>query len=276
MTLNNIKSMQLYPRAERILTDLRALGYSDDAPVDVDTLNRFDQLHYHGTEALDAAITDTGMKSGDRVLEIGSGWGGCARYLAHCTSAHVTAVELQEDYNRIAQDLTRRCGLSSDVQHVNADFLELNRSPETYDHIVSWLALFHIPDRPRYLRKVNQLLRPGGTFLAEDLFMITPPSDDEQEDFQRHLFPNSLTDHATYHSTLRDAGFEIVTSTDMTADWGHFTASRLAAFRNNRAAYEAAHGADGYRVIEVFYNKMAGYFARGLVGGLRFMATRDT
>ena len=271
----DIKSMQLYPRAERILTDLRALGYTDDMPVSVDVLNRFDQLHYHGTDALDAAISDTGMKTDDQVLEVGSGWGGCARYLAQRAGANLTAVELQEDYHRIAQNLTARAGLGSAVTHVNADFLALNLPDTRFDRVVSWLALFHIPDRSRYLSKIHAALKPGGTFFAEDLFLITPPAPDEIDDFRAHLFPNSLVDHETYHSTLRDAGFTIIESTDMTADWTAFTADRLVSFRKAQAAYEAIHGKDGFDIIETFYSKMSGYFQRGLVGGLRFTAKRN-
>ncbi|WP_120500585.1 cyclopropane-fatty-acyl-phospholipid synthase family protein [Roseovarius sp. EL26] len=269
-----IKSMQLYPRAERLLDDLAAIGIDDQTSLDVETLNRFDQLHYHGTEALDVAITQTGMKTGEQVLEIGSGWGGCARYLAHRSGAHVTAVELQDDYNRVAQDLTNRTGLAQGVTHLNADFLKAPLPRHGFDHAVSWLALFHIPDRARYLGKIYEALKPGGDFYAEDLYLIAPPDPAEQEDFQRHLFPNSLIDIESYHATLRDAGFEIADSTDMTEDWATFTATRLKAFREGRADYEAVHGADGYRVIETFYDKMAGYFARGLVGGIRFRARR--
>ncbi|SLN69137.1 Demethylrebeccamycin-D-glucose O-methyltransferase [Roseovarius albus] len=269
-----IKSMQLYPRAERLLDDLAAIGIANGMPVDVETLNQFDQLHYHGTEALDVAIDQTGMAAREQVLEIGSGWGGCARYLAHRSGAHVTAVELQEDYNRIAQDLTNRSGLKEGVTHLNADFLEIALPRHGFDHAVSWLALFHIPGRARYLGKVHDALKPGGNFYAEDLYLISPPDKAEQEDFKRHLFPNSLVNIESYRTTLREAGFEITDITDMTEDWATFTATRLEAFRNSRSAYVAVHGTDGYRVIETFYDKMAGYFARGLVGGIRFMSRR--
>ncbi|MEL7114997.1 MAG: hypothetical protein AAGP08_05285, partial [Pseudomonadota bacterium] len=143
---------------------------------------------------------------------------------------------------------------------------------ETYDHVVSWLALFHIPNRTAYLSKIRTALAQGGTFYAEDLYEIAPPPDEEAEDFRAHLFPNSMVDLETYRATLTDAGFKDVQLVDMTADWSAFTAERLDAFRANRANYEAVHGADGYRVIETFYTKMAGYFARGLVGGLRLTA----
>ncbi len=74
MTQDTIKSMQLYPRPERILADLAARGYAGEAALDMEVLTQLDQLHYHGTEALDAAISQCGIGQADRILEVGSGW----------------------------------------------------------------------------------------------------------------------------------------------------------------------------------------------------------
>lgn len=272
MNAKDIKSMQLYPRAERILSDLAHLGYGGDDPVPVEVLNQFDQLHYHGTEALDAAIEGAGISPGQKVLEVGSGWGGCARYIAHASGAHVTAVELQGDYHSVAEGLTQRAGLGERVAHVNADFLQWQVPEAGFDHVVSWLALFHIPDRAAYLSRIARGLKPGGMLSVEDLYLIAPPPEDEAEDFRAHLFPNSLVRMEEYQATLDEAGFEVVQMDDMTADWSAFTKDRLDAFRRNRAAYEAVHGTEGFGIIETFYEKMAGYFERGLVGGLRYCA----
>ena len=272
----NIKTMQLYPRAERILADLNASGYAGDTPLPLDVLTRFDQLHYHGTQALDAAVSACGIAAGDKVLEVGSGWGGCARYVAHVSGADVTAIELQSDYDNVARQLTARAGLADNVAHINADFLSVDLPTNSYDHAVSWLALFHIPRRKDYLEKISNSLKPGGFLYAEDLFQIQAPRHDEADDFNRHLFPNSLVDVETYKTSLHSAGFELLELQDMTEDWTDFTATRLAAFHATRAEYEAVHGAHGYAAIETFYSKMAGYFARGLVGGLRFSARRET
>ena len=274
MATNNIKTMQLYHGANRILADLEANGIGSRQPVTVEALNQFDQLHYHGTKAIDAAIFQSNIKPDDKVLEVGSGWGGCARYIAHSTGAHVTAVELQSDYNQVARDLSDKVGLSDKVAHINADFLELETGNHTFDHAVSWLALFHIPNRETYLRKLNDSLVANGTLFVEDLYLRSPPTPDEAPDFQHHLHPNSLVPKDEYLSTLSDAGFDISETTDMTEDWTVFTGSRLQAFRQNRENYEAIHGAEGYTTIETFYDKMAGYFQRGLVGGLRLSARR--
>ena len=269
-----IKSMQLYPRAERILADLDALGFGGDTPVSAEVVSRFDQLHYHGTAALDAAIAACGITASDRVLEVGSGWGGCARHIAAETGAQVTAVELQVDYDRVARNLTGRTGLADRIRHVQADFLDYPVVEESCDHAVSWLALYHIPRRAEYLGRLHRALKPGGILYAEDLTAMQSPEPSEVADFNRHLFPNSLVDRTEYRTSLEAAGFEVVRFDDMTASWSAFTADRLAAFHANREGYVAVHGEDGYRTIETFYAKMAGYFARGLVGGLRFAARR--
>ncbi|MEM9852505.1 MAG: methyltransferase domain-containing protein [Pseudomonadota bacterium] len=270
-----IKTMGLYPRADRILADLAHLGFGPDAPLTVDVLSQFDQLHYHGTAAIDAAIDALGIGPGDRVLEVGAGWGGCARYLAQKSGAQVTAVELQGDYNSIGADLTARAGLGDQVTHVEGDFLTVPLPVGGFDHAVSWLALFHIPDRAAYLGRIAGALRPGGGFFAEDLFHRTAPPPNEMASFQAHLFPKSVVGWEDYGDGLDAAGFGGVALQDMSDDWAAFTATRLAAFRENRTAYAAVHGDDGYERIHTFYDQMAGYLARGIVGGVKAQAHRS-
>ena len=59
----------------------------------------------------------------DAVLDIGSGLGGPARYMATKTGCRVTAVEIQEDLHQTASDLTNRCGLSHLITHLFGNFI---------------------------------------------------------------------------------------------------------------------------------------------------------
>ena len=88
-----IDTMKFYSQVERIYNELRELGYADDAALDVEALFAFDQYHFYGIDAVDEAIQRAGIKAGQRVLDVGSGIGGPARYLAHKTGCQVTAVE---------------------------------------------------------------------------------------------------------------------------------------------------------------------------------------
>ena len=78
----DIKSMKLYHHVDRVLTELRQMGKEDEGPLSVDELTPFDQLHYHGTEAVDHAVRATGVSASSSVLEIGSGLGGPARHIS--------------------------------------------------------------------------------------------------------------------------------------------------------------------------------------------------
>ena len=118
--------MKLYHHVDRVLTELRQMGKEDEGPLSVDELTPFDQLHYHGTEAVDYAVRATGVSASSSVLEIGSGLGGPARHIAATVGAQVTALELQSDQNQLASNLTARCGLTEKVTHTCGDFLTYN------------------------------------------------------------------------------------------------------------------------------------------------------
>ena len=99
MQNDNIKSMKLYNFIDRIYNELRELGKATSGPLSVNELSSFDQLHYHGTQAIDFTIKKLNINHKSKILEIGSGLGGPARYLAKKTGANITTVELQEDHH---------------------------------------------------------------------------------------------------------------------------------------------------------------------------------
>ena len=97
--MSNIKSMKLYTHVERIENELAELGRVPADELTVDELSAFDQLHYHGTDALDHALQRLSAAPDQHWLEIGSGIGGPARYLAQHGRLQMTALELQPDQN---------------------------------------------------------------------------------------------------------------------------------------------------------------------------------
>ena len=100
-----MKAMKLYDQVERIHNELALIEIGDAAPLTVEQLTPFDQYHYLGTEAVDEAIVALRLGPGMHVLDIGSGIGGPARYIAAASGAHVTALELQPDLDALAGGL---------------------------------------------------------------------------------------------------------------------------------------------------------------------------
>ena len=266
--------MKLYTNVERVYNELAELGISDNAPLTVEELSAFDQLHYHGTDALDVAIRIIGVKPGQNLLEIGSGIGGPARYLASNTAAHITALELQIDQNHIAQNLSSRCGISQNLSHRCGDFLEYDWGDKRFEAIVSWLALYHIPDRQRLLSQCKEILNPGGRFYTEDLCRKGEFTDDERDELERELYAITLPEISTYSDDIEQLGFEIEHFEDMTDDWADFTGKRLETYRADRARHVRVHGEATVDALDVFYSAVNKFFQSGKLGGVRLCARR--
>src|SRR6185436_19687834 len=156
-----IAAMPLYTNLDRIERGLVAQGIGPGDPVRPEQLFALDQWHYYGTEAIAAAARAFDLGPQSRVLDIGAGVGGPARFLAHTTGCHVTALELQPELHAIGVDLTRRTGLVDRVSHVCGDALVEPLPEASFDAVVSFLAIVHILDRPRLFVRLASALRPG-------------------------------------------------------------------------------------------------------------------
>ncbi len=264
--------MKLYTHIERIRNDLAELGKGPSDPLQAAEISAFDQLHYHGTLAVDAAITRTGLQAGSRVLEIGSGLGGPARHMASCAGAQILALELQADQHQLAAELTARCGLDSLVQHICGDFLAFEWSGPRFDTIVSWLAIFHIADRKALLDRSRELLGRNGLFFAEDLYCRRPMDPEARAELAHGMYAAYLPDPERYQQDFRDAGFDILAFEDMSDDWTAFTSDRLTDHRARRDRHVRVHGEPIFQALETFYDLVNRHFRSGNLGGVRILA----
>ena len=275
MTTDAIKSMKLYSGVERIYNDLAALGVEQGEPIDAEQLAPFDNLHYHGTEAVDRAIEALGISSTSRVLDVGAGFGGPARHIARTTGARVTAVELQADLHTTAEDLTARTGLADQIAHVKGDILSTPLKEGAHDAVVSWLALYHIADRAPLFPRLYKTLTEGGGLFVEDLYKRGDFTEAEQADLDGMLYANTLPTRDAYLAELEAAGFTSISFEDQTADWTAFCVERLTAFRAARARHLDVHGPEIVAALDAFYETIVRLLKGGNLGGVRIVARRS-
>jgi cyclopropane fatty-acyl-phospholipid synthase-like methyltransferase len=270
----SIKSMPLYVDLHRIANELAELGIEPGQPLTASQLYPFDQLHYHGTDAVRAAAGLIGLGRDSRVLEIGSGLGGPARYLAATVGCHVTALELQPELHDLAASLTQRAGLAPRVDHVRGDALSFAFPDHGFDAVVSWLALHHISQRRRLLQRLVRTLRPNGRLFVEDLVVRAPFAAADIPAVRHTLYGVTMTSAADYAADVGAAGFHDVETTDMTVSWATFCTGRAAAFAAGRERHERVHGADTAARLEGFFTTVDRLFASGSLGGIRITARR--
>jgi cyclopropane-fatty-acyl-phospholipid synthase len=107
---------------------------------------------------LDFAIDACRLKPGDRVLDVGGGWGAFTEHAGR-RGIEVTSLTLSRHSEAFLTDLIQRLRLPCRV--LNREFLEY-AAPEPYDAIVILGVMEHLPDYPAVLRQFQRVLKPGG------------------------------------------------------------------------------------------------------------------
>ena len=270
----NIKSMKLYNNVDRIFNELREIGKSTSSTLLVEDLTKFDQLHYHGTDAIDIFIEKLEINEKTKILDVGSGIGGPARYIANKTGAEITAIELQSDQNNLAKDLTKKCGLSNKVSHICGDILDYDFKNQTFDAVVSWLTLYHIANHEILLKKLFDLLNPNGFFYTEDITSRINLSDADRKEIKKEIYGIHLPYFDKYISNLEQNGFKLIFSEDMSSSWTDFTKERIKKYNSEKERNIRVHGKEVYDSLNLFYNFVGQYFSNGKLGGIRVIAKK--
>jgi cyclopropane fatty-acyl-phospholipid synthase-like methyltransferase len=271
---SDLRAVPLYTHVDRVARGLAARGFGPNDAIPPAELFALDQWHYHGTDAIRDAGAFLGLGPTSRVLDIGSGIGGPARFLAHTTGCHVTALELQPELHRVGLDLTRRSGLEDRVTHLCGDALAVVLPSDAFDAVISFLAISHVDDRPRLLRNASSALRPGGQFYVEDLCQRAPWATADLRDLREIVHGISVTGIEDYADDLRRASLIDVVATDLTDDWASYAAERLQSWRANRADYAAVQGEGAWAAQELFYATIDRLYRGGSLGGVRLSGRR--
>ena len=109
-----------------------------------------------------------GLSSSTRILDIGAGYGGAARYLAKTHGCKVTCLNLSDVQNAYNEKRNRAAGLGDLVRVVHGNFESLPFEAGSFDVVWSQDAILHSANRARVLSEVARVLAPGGPFGCTD------------------------------------------------------------------------------------------------------------
>ena len=192
-----------------------------------------------GTETLDEAQTakkrhiaaKLALEPGQTVLDIGSGWGGMALYLAAVADVKVVGVTLAEEQLKVAQARAAHMGLSDRVEFRLQDYRTVT---ETFDRVVSVGMLEHVgvSHLTEYFLNVRDRLAPDGVALVHSVSSKAPPGITGPF-LRKYIFPGG------YSPSLSEAFLAVERSGLWTLDteiWRVHYAHTLAAWRERFAA----------------------------------------
>lgn len=222
------------------------------------------------TRKLDLALDAIGVKPGDRVLEVGGGWGAFAEHAAR-RGIDVTTVTLAAESERYLNGLFAREQLPVTV--VREHILRY-ASAEPYDAIVNMGVTEHLPDYRASLRAYARLLRPGGRVYLDALAMRSKFH--VSTFFKQHVYPGRSAP-LLLHSYLRQVAhspFELLNVQDDRHNY-YLTcrawAERLDA---RREEITARWGEELYRRFRIFLWGSASGFDTRLVQAYRWTLQR--
>jgi len=217
------------------------------------------------------------LKAGERLLDIGCGWGALICWAAQHYGVRAHGITLSQPQYEYAQTKIRDLGIEKQVTVELRDYRDLPNDA-VFDKVSSIGMFEHVglKNLPTYFRAVGQVLKPGGLFLNHGITIdeVSRHKTVGAEFIQRYVFPDSELDVVSnVQRVMERTGFEIW---DVEALRPHYAltlrhwVSRLEAQRKEALAYVSEAK---YRVWRLYMAGCALQFEQGGIGVYQILAT---
>lgn len=200
---------------DRILVALKQAGVEPGRPTPAD-LAPVDEFHIGGASATQDFLAKLPFKAGERILDVGCGLGGPARFIAQASGVHVTGLDLTPEYVDVATQLSRLTGQQDVTAFDVGSALAMPYADSSFDGAVTVHVAMNIADRDGLYCEVARVLKPGGTFGVYDVMKGNDVPIDYPVPWAMTPETSHLTTPGETQELLRRAGFEIVAYEDRT------------------------------------------------------------
>jgi SAM-dependent methyltransferase len=198
---------------ERILAALVTTG-ADPEHLQVDQLAPVDEFHIGGRAATVALVEQMDLSPRLRVLDVGSGLGGTARYLAHHHEVIVRGIDLTEEYVQVARSLTRRVGLGEQVEFHQGSATALPFDDHSFDRACMLHVGMNIADKPTLFAEIRRVLTDDGIFGIYDVMRTGSADLTYPVPWAATPSTSFLAEPADYRELLANAGLSVAAERD--------------------------------------------------------------
>ncbi|CAA0112378.1 Sarcosine/dimethylglycine N-methyltransferase [BD1-7 clade bacterium] len=183
---------------------------------------------------------------GTRVADLGSGYGGSARYWVAQFGCEMDCINLCPQQNARNQQANVEAGLDQQIRVTEGNLLALpDVWTATFDAVNCQDVLCHIYNKREALAQVFRILKPGGVLVFSDIMAGVRATDDMQAAFSQHNV-GDIVRLKTYQTLLQDSGFEWLGFDDHSNDFGLFSQKMADTLTENRTELMAAGMSEAY------------------------------
>ena len=210
--MNNDALVEKYYGVGGIMQKIEAglkLAGKDANSISVDDLALVDEFHTRGRESTLEVAALANLKASDRVLDVGCGLGGTARYLAEQFKCNVAGIDLTQEYISIGKKLTELVGLSERVELRQGSALEIPYEDERFDIVWTEHVQMNIADKHRFYSEIARVLKPDGRLLFHDIFRGVGDSPLYPTPWAEAASMSTLATEAEARSIIEQAGLVI-------------------------------------------------------------------
>lgn len=156
------------------------------------------------------------LKPTSKLLDIGAGYGGAARYIVARFGCKVTALNLSEKENGRARQLNKQAGLDGQIDVVDGSFETIPAPDACFDAVWSQDAILHSGQRQQVVKEVARVLKPGGHFIFTDPMQSDNCPEGVLEPILGRIHLDSLGSPGFYRSTADELGMQLLEFEELT------------------------------------------------------------
>ena len=142
-----------------------------------------------------------------RVIDLGGGFSGSARYMAENYGWEVVVLNLSETENRRARKMNKEQGLDHLIEVIDGNFAEIPYPEGTFDLVWSQDAILHSDNRCKVLEESNRVLRQGGEMIFTDPMQSDNCPGGVLEPIYERIHLQSLGSPGFYRDYAKQIGF---------------------------------------------------------------------
>ena len=230
--------------SEQVLAEIRRDTWGED----------IGQNSWITTDEYDTFYSWLDLSPGDQVLEIASGSGGPALYLAKKFKCRITGLDINEEGIKTANQHAHDANITdANFQLADVD-QRLPFDDETFDAVMCIDSMNHFRDRFAYLQEWQRVLKPGRRALFTDPVVITGPVSNEELAARSNIGFFLFVPLEVTTALIKQAGFKLIRCEDVTGNIEQTSRRWHASRQKHREDLIKIEGAERFEGLQIFFS----------------------